>query len=37
MVPEATLFVYYYQPGGEIISDKTVLNFGKILPNSVSN
>jgi Alpha-2-macroglobulin bait region domain len=35
MIPEATLFVYYIQPSGEIIHDRTVLSFEKRLPNYV--
>lgn len=36
MVPEATLFVYYYQSTGEIIYDRLVLPFEKQLPNQVT-
>ena len=36
MLPEATLFVYYFQPTGEIIFDRVDLSFDKALPNKVS-
>lgn len=36
MVPQATLFVYYYQPTGEIINDKVLIKLDQKLPNHVS-
>ena len=35
MLPDATLFVYYFQPTGEIIFDRLALSFDKALPNKV--
>lgn len=37
MVPKANVVVYYITDGGEIISDKIVINFGNELQNFVSN